>query len=485
EPIWWIYEYTNALNNLAYSYEHYQDYRTALNLKEKLVEVTKPYYQSNSTDWASDYRLHLNNLALSYSIFDEYEKSLELDKISLEIVKQQYRKEPFRFFEDYCSSLGAIAVDYINLKDYQQAAYCAQLAIDVLYPHYMSHPDKWGLLYARSLRKLSGTQKSMEKYEDSLSTIQEAAEVLEQLYHTDQKSFASAYSFVLSRVTEIQRILGQTDAIKTAKKALELIKILYKEDATRWFGDYATSLTEISECYAQQGNIKMAIKYEFDSLSIWKDHSNDDNRWKTKKHIATNLHKLSSYHDKLEEFDKAIKCAIQASEIRKELNKESKKIWAIPYSAVLIKTAVSYNKNEDYINAERYYLEALSVAKTNHTSDQFRWAENYAAIMIDYSFFLLKLNRTDEAIQNGVTSFEIVNDIFALDYEEWLRIGPQLGANLCVLYQTAKMYKESETILKRIEPHLNSYIKKFPKNNEDLIKQIKRIQKNLDEPRED
>jgi len=356
-------DYLKSLNNLAFTYSHLGNYQKALEIDLKVVETEKEVLGEKHPDYLTS----LNNLALVYSDVGDYQKALE---ISLKVVETEKEvlgeKDP-----DYLISLNNLALEYSDFGNYKKALEI-NLKVVELKKEVLSekHPS-----YLTSLGNLASVYSDLGDYQKALEINLKVVETEKDVLGEKHPSYLTS----LSNLALVYSDLGNY------KKALEInLRVVEteKEVLGEKHPDHLTSLSNLAVEYSHLGDYEKALEIKLKVVELGKEVLGE-------KHPSylTSLNNLSLEYSNHGDHQKAMEINLKVVELCKEVWGEKHPDYLVSMKAL----AVTYISLGNFQKSLEILLKVVETEKgvLGEKHPSYAYSLGYLAVS---EFNLLEIN---------------------------------------------------------------------------------------------
>ncbi|HKQ05103.1 MAG TPA: FxSxx-COOH system tetratricopeptide repeat protein [Blastocatellia bacterium] len=223
EKAWAAFEQSNSgdlalkahiLNDLGFSYFQLGDYKRALELYQKALEIRQELFGNKHPDTATSF----NNVGITYDNLGDYKRALEFEQKALEIRQElSSDKHP-----DTATSFDNVGSIYGYLGDPKRALELKQKALEIRQELFGDkHPDT-----ATSFNNIGSTYDSLGDYKRALEFEQKALEIQKELFSDKHPDTATSFNNIGSTYANLS---DHKRALEFKQKALEIRRDLLGE----------------------------------------------------------------------------------------------------------------------------------------------------------------------------------------------------------------------------------------------------------------
>ena len=323
------------LNKIADSHAKLGNYKKAIELGMRALNIQKRLFGESSLDYATS----RNNLANYYYYSGDYTKAVELGTQAMEICKRVLGES----HPDYAASLCNLALYYSKLGDYSKAVELGTQALDIRKRVLgESHPA-----YATSLDNLAGYYSDLGDYTKAVELGTQAMEIRKQVLGESHPDYATSLNNLAGYYSDLG---DNTKAVELGTQAMEIRKQVLGESHPV----YAMSLSNLALYYSDLGDYTQAVELCAKAMEIDKQVFGN-----THPSHATLLNNLATYCSYLGDYTKAVELGTQALEIRKQVFGE----FHPKYAITLNNLAGYYTDLGDYSKAVELCTQAMEIQK--------------------------------------------------------------------------------------------------------------------------
>ncbi|MEO5948606.1 MAG: CHAT domain-containing tetratricopeptide repeat protein [Chitinophagaceae bacterium] len=364
---------------------------------------------------------------------------------------------------------------YYNNNDFIKAAIIGEKAVITAKKEFgQSHPD-----FATSINNLGTVYKKLEQYEKAALLLNEALNIRKTLLGKDHPDYASSLS-------ELGALYRKTEQFKKAETCyVQLAEYFARQEGTHSL-NYAKQLNYLGIIYAGMDSVKKAESFYRGSFEVIRKDNTDQSLLESVLYNVSNIYlqqklyetaeplfvELVSLQQKLygaesEDYIASVENLAfifrknnkfkEAVPLRKEAVEYYRKTAdnTLVYSKAIGNLAVLYDDMGLYVDAERFYLEAIALDKkllgVNH--------EEYATDIYNLSALYKEIGQLQKAAVLLYEAKEIRKKVLGADHPDYGACLNDL-ANICVeiqLYDEAiKLFLEVKSIWE------NAYGKEHP-----------------------
>jgi CHAT domain-containing protein len=423
-------EYLRSLNNLASVYSALGNYRDALEITQKVVELSKVALGVNHPD----YLHYLSNLGSAYNDLGNYQKALEINLMTSELRKEILgEKHP-----DYLTSLNNIAMVYSELGNYQDdleiRLKVAELSKEILgakHPVYLLYLSNLGMAYL----DLGNYQKALEI---NLMTSELRKEILGEK-HPDYLTSLNNLAVVYSAMGNYQQ------ALEINMKVAEIRKDVLGEKHP----DYLMSLNNLASVYSAMGNYQQSLEINIKVAETEKDVLGE-------KHpdYLTSLSNLATVYGDLGNYQQALEVNLKVAEIRKEILGVSHPDYLMSLNNI----AADYCDLGNYQKALEVNLKVAEIRKDVLGDKHPDYLQSLNNLALDYS----DLGNYQKALEINLKVAEIRKDVLGEKHPDYLT---SLN-NLATVYDDLGNYQKAFEIDQKVTV---SFKEVLGKNHPDYL----------------
>lgn len=387
-------QYITSLNNLANYYFQLKKYDTAIQFANKALEIYKKAPDKENPENARS----LNILAFCYSALSNHDKAIQYGSEVLEIRKDVLgSKHP-----DYIEAINNLAEFYLLSGKHDEANRLKSQATEIRNTESNSDSSD----YVSTMNKLIDFYKSSGKEETADSLC---ADVINYLRRSTQDYLTSLDELIKSHVDSWR--------IKEAMEYIILAMEFFEENQITDVPEYAYLLSQLSHCYAYQGNYNDAIQIETKASTILKSSLGIENS-----DYIKSIRYLADYYNQSGNYHEAFRLGKEAMEISKKFNG----LESHDYTESLELLAIINYRIGNYVEAIRLGKESMEIKKRSIGTNTSEYADALHLLSLSYG----DLGMSDKAIQLETESAEIYKKTIGKDD---LRYGEVL-TNLAFLY---------------------------------------------------
>jgi tetratricopeptide (TPR) repeat protein len=284
-----------VLNNMARLYENMGEYEKALSFCQRALEIVELTLSPEHPDVAAI----LNNMAGIYKSIGKYDKALPLYQRSLEIFERVLGPEHIHV----ATTLNDIAGLYENMGEYEKALPLFQRSL-LTYENILGSEHSY---VATSLNNMAGLLKSKGEYEKALSLYERALMIRENILNPEHPDIATT----LNCIAALHENMGEYEkALTLYNRSLHIReKVLGSEHLS-----VAQTLGNMAGLYEKTGDFK-------ESLSFFQRALNIEYKVLSPEHpnVASILNNLASLYFTVGDYEKALPLFQRSLEIRESI----------------------------------------------------------------------------------------------------------------------------------------------------------------------
>ena len=433
------YELELAYNPLNESLNYFQP-KDSLDNMYSLVLTDLATIESSKINFASAYKYSNQATRLREITFGEKSSAyatsayiLSVSSLGLEKYEEaiKYGEAVIGYFQDNLinDSINISQIEYVVGKSYlainkSNQAYRHLIDAYNLFPKNMQLNN---IIYANILNELGLVNRDMGHYNVALQYIEKSLVLKEQIVGTDNLEYAIAtfnmslclsdnerkyealeYGKIANKllyklnhntlytrsVEELAGYYFETNnyklAIEYGIEACKLNKNIFGENSN----EYASAISNLAYFYHDSENIGKSIELENKAFQLYSTNNNQEG-------IAISLSHFGKYYNRLEQYDKAIKCYKESSDIFRILKGDNHSI----YISKLLDLSRCYREFGDYSKAIYYAEEYASAIK--HIYGEF--SVKYAIALDNLSSCYNYIGNIDKDLLYREKSLEIMD----------------------------------------------------------------------------
>lgn len=180
EPEKWSKKYLLYLFSIAKSFERLQLKEEALELYERVLNISKNFYEKKPKIWGGLYAKNLKEVGLYYSNNpNKNELVVEYFTKSIKIFKELSDSSFDKWIDEYVDGLVILSDFYLKLKRWKERESIENILFFLIKDLYLKNPEKWISIYKKNLfvlgtifERKGETEKSIEYFIEDLATLQ-------------------------------------------------------------------------------------------------------------------------------------------------------------------------------------------------------------------------------------------------------------------------------------------------------------------------
>jgi hypothetical protein len=337
--------YAKHLNNLAYFYAGYGNYRTAALYEEKVLHLREgllPCYNK-------DYIATLNNLAKYYFYNEKQVEATQLKERQCSIIKQYYGEK-----EEYISNIETLATYYYKIGDTSKSILLLQNLKPAVIRAFKATDDRylsWQMSLAVVYMQNGNRQTANEICHDILKKI----------------NVADIQQSLTTYINLITMILSANNEIAAVEDILSACENYYTANNDISKADYAIYLNNTAEYFATKGQYLQSKLLRHNAISIY-DTLNLNNTMG----YANLLNNLAQDYCNLGEYKSSVNIAKQALSIISQ----QRPMYDRDYINALHTITVASLEDDDINNGLKYLREELDNTLVSIGTNLYKTKEN-------------------------------------------------------------------------------------------------------------
>ena len=250
-----------ALDNLGSLYQEIKDYKQSEAFKLEALEIYRQLAKSNQNEYEPRLSIALYNLAYLYAEIDRFSESEKLYMESLEICRRWAKKQPYAYEQSLAETLVSLGSLYYEAKDYAKCEPMYQEGYQIVQRLAQKEPLVYNSKLAITKTNLANLYYNTGKIPESVTLWVEAYELFQQLALKGPLPYKDELELIKDHLEELAPWLeseasdfkdkGKYKESETYyQKALDIYRLLAKENPTQYDPEIAGTLNSLGILYA-------------------------------------------------------------------------------------------------------------------------------------------------------------------------------------------------------------------------------------------